>query len=693
MDSAWKQKILFALQFLCFASTVVLLIVWPLPDTIAARNICLYLGATAGALWILLVRPSANIHVLLPSLLLMGVPGWLWIHYFSFPVDLAAQWYDLTGTWLRVILGLIMATTMGFMIFASPKKIYWIFGALSILSLLTFGQYLIEVSRADSWIIADFKGPYKYKSAVVYFIMWPCLWAFSLMHLAFIKAADARSPKKLLAYFGVLLATICFVDFIAARALNGVLISGAMGLVLITVFARHFFSTFVINKKTQLVFFGSITIVIFATFSTFWHYDQKYEQKLSNLVGDIIVAVQIDSTTIWQRDSRYQGPNTPNDSSGRAVNGSTYERAAWFVKGLRVLKENPLGAGYSHLAFKHFMQIENPYAMLTKTHSGWLDFALGVGLPGLLLSWAALACAILGALKCKDSSEDMNIAIPTLWILIGMWLLWWPAEISEREFIEQFFFMVAFLGTVTGLILLSQKFSGKYTTSPEMSFDIYVIHNYSLKERRHFLEALLARYPSVHFVEIENDAPEFINQTYQGVNEARWSERAVLWKQKITPRKLNQGEIACTASHFYAYQHFLSKSNKEWILVLEDDAIFKENFGVKIQRQLRNIPDIVGAVFIGGGFPQQKISLTLGTWKNFLIKHHPATNTTIGYMLRRSTVEKVMRDFSTFDMPIDYELAYLLMRTNTLVFHQNPYSIKEGSKLIYSSSIRDLHNA
>ncbi|SNX29103.1 hypothetical protein SAMN06295945_1467 [Polynucleobacter meluiroseus] len=132
----------------------------------------------------------------------------------------------------------------------------------------------------------------------------------------------------------------------------------------------------------------------------------------------------------------------------------------------------------------------------------------------------------------------------------------------------------------------------------------------------------------------------------------------------------------------------MTNSEKDWILVLEDDAIFKEKFGLKIKKQLEDIPDLVGAIFIGGGFPQERTSLTLGEWGNFLIKHHPATNTTIGYMLRRSAVEKIMKDFSTFDMPIDYELAYLLMRTNTLVFHQDPYSIQEGSKLVYSSSIR-----
>jgi len=688
MIPAIKFRILGILQLLCLISTVVVLVVWPLPDTIAARNIGLITGAISGLIWVLVARPNVNPLTVLPALCLLGVPIWLWLHYFFLPVDAAEQWYDLTGTWLRVALGLVMATSLGLMLASIPKRIYWIWGALSLMAIFTFLQYLFQFSVTGEWLINDFKGPYKYKSALVFFVAWPCLWGYAILQISLMDLRTKKSLNYFFAIFGVLLVSICFVDFIAAHALNGVLIAGFMGVALVLIFTRQLFLDFLTNKKNQLIFFVGVIGVLVLALSAFWSYDQKYEKKLTHLLGDMRVAAQIDSTTIWQRDSQSQGPYTPNDLSGRAVNGSTYERTAWFVKGVEILFNNPLGAGYSHLAFKHYMQLENPRAMLTKTHSGWLDFALGVGLPGLMLTWAAIGIAIFRLLRQFAINQTRIITIPALWMLVGMWFLWWPAEVSEREFIEQFFFMVCFLATVTAQMARGKISVANKDSARHLDFDIYVIHNHKLKERRDFLTTSLSQYPNVCFVEIEKNAPTFMDQTYLGLNERRWVDKAChLWSTELAPRVLSPGEIACTASHFYAFEQFLKNSDKEWIMVLEDDAIFKRNFGIKIQAQLGRLPKQVGAVFIGGGFPHELMSMTLGSWHDFLIKHHPATNTTVAYLLRRSTVEKIMQSFSTFDMPIDYELAYLLMITNTIVFHQKTYSVKEGSKFVYESSI------
>jgi hypothetical protein len=57
-------------------------------------------------------------------------------------------------------------------------------------------------------------------------------------------------------------------------------------------------------------------------------------------------------------------------------------------------------------------------------------------------------------------------------------------------------------------------------------------------------------------------------------------------------------------------------------------------------------------------------------------------------MMRRKMVTAIMDGFETFDLPIDYELAYLLMANNALVMHIHPYLISEGSKSLYLSSIR-----
>ena len=220
-------------------------------------------------------------------------------------------------------------------------------------------------------------------------------------------------------------------------------------------------------------------------------------------------------------------------------------------------------------------------------------------------------------------------------------------------------------------------------------FEVFVIHNHLLAERKVYLVKNFDISHCIHFVEIEKQAPELLDQFYAGINRECWTLKCEsLYKPAPEPRVLSRAEIACTASHFYAYKEFLRCSNKEWLLVIEDDAIFKSGLEGGIQKQLNALPAWADALFIGGGFPHDQISRTLGKYKNFIIKQHPATNTTVAYLLRRTLVERIIKRFHTFDLPIDYELAYLLMINNALVLHADPYLISEGSKFAYQSSIR-----
>ena len=216
----------------------------------------------------------------------------------------------------------------------------------------------------------------------------------------------------------------------------------------------------------------------------------------------------------------------------------------------------------------------------------------------------------------------------------------------------------------------------------------YIVHNYKLVDRKNYLCSRLGAADNFSFIEIENIQPNYMNERYFGINEQAWIGKSKnLWSPAPAPRGLSFGEIACTASHFYIYEKYLSDEQADWVVVLEDDAVFECNLTEEISRILKEIPDRVDAIFIGGGYHHEAVSLTVGGYKNFIIKHHPATNTAVGYMLRKSMVKAMMEDFTNFDMPIDFELAYLLMIKNALVLHLEPYLISEGSKSHYQSSI------
>ena len=439
------------LEWLALFCGIVLLLVWPIEGTIAARNIALALGCLASLLWIIFYGPQLRFLAYLPQLCLLAVPLWLWVRYFLLPTDTAAQLYDLQGTWLRVILGVVMATGLGLMISCRLQYQFWLWATMVALVVAAFGMYLNGILTTGQFLIPGFRAMFKYKSAVVYFLMWPCMLAYALLHLKLIKINENRpfSWLRLLSCF--LLLGSCWAMFIAAQALNGVLIAGLMGAALISLFLRHSFVNHKVNNGSKWVWLLLIVSMLAAALITFWNYDKRHEQKLINLIGDARIASQIDKHNAWQRDPTVMQPWTPKNEIGRPLNGSTYERVAWFSKGVQLLITHPEGAGFSHSAFRYFMHQENPNFNVNNTHSGWLDFGLGVGIPGIMLTWIAMALVVRRSLlnaASKNSIQLRQIALITLWMLAGLWFLWWPTEVSEREFIEYFYFMIALLAAV-----------------------------------------------------------------------------------------------------------------------------------------------------------------------------------------------------------------------------------------------------
>lgn len=297
-----------------------------------------------------------------------------------------------------------------------------------------------------------FSSFFKYKSAVVYFLMWPCLVGYALLTLYICYSKENTRLYWVIVTSIFFLVIVCWLDFMAAHALNGVLISAFMGFIFLCwVFLK---STVIPRRgcKNKLILTFILGVVFATTFSVFWQYDQKYERKLANLMTDAQIGFQIDKYDDWRLDPKLWRPKLPTDDSGREVNQSTYMRAAWFVKGLKILISHPEGAGFSHLAFRHFMRQENPQVLITKTHSGWMDYALGTGVPGLFFTWLSMYLVFTRAIKILGEDrgfQSLSITLPAIWLLLGVWLMWWVVEVSEREFIEQLFFMVALLSGAT----------------------------------------------------------------------------------------------------------------------------------------------------------------------------------------------------------------------------------------------------
>lgn len=161
---------------------------------------------------------------------------------------------------------------------------------------------------------------------------------------------------------------------------------------------------------------GSLFLLSSLALLVLWHEREKVgNAKALGFLGGALVLIGFLAWSNYQLDPRWeafeetaqiawQGSGSdawlhPDDvilpmlKSGDPVETSAYLRVAWIRAGLDLIPEYPYGVGYGRNAFGHALR-KTMETRLGHSHSGLLDWTLGVGLPGLLfwlgfLSWLA----------------------------------------------------------------------------------------------------------------------------------------------------------------------------------------------------------------------------------------------------------------------------------------------------------------
>ena len=192
------------------------------------------------------------------------------------------------------------------------------------------------------------------------------------------------------------------------------------------------------------------TIIGVIIFSLSYSGIEKHIEKnsaWSSMIANFKVGLDIDHQNFWKNGNVYPHPV---NQYGTPVDISTYERTAWFVAGTRLLVENPLGYGLLHhsfgsLALEKWPDFHKPVGNLRgATHSGWLDFALGVGIPGLLLVLIPLFIAWYRSLF----QEGLWLSY-VAWTIPIMSFAYLTTEVAGAHFTELLFFMTAFFCGLT----------------------------------------------------------------------------------------------------------------------------------------------------------------------------------------------------------------------------------------------------
>lgn len=447
----WRE----ILEYFTYLNLFILFVVWALPHTIALRNITLILGLLTALNWAIIARPRLDWMGCSPIIFLLLIPIWDLYHWYFLSELKDLQWKEISGTMVRCIFAAIFGGIAGLMLLKSPRKIIIIITAFTVLPVSTLFMYGYYGDIQE-----EYYGLYKGKFSEVYFVLHMVLGGFGLISSAIYPGV--MKHKYALLFLGALLIAIGAGDFFIAHALNGFIVI-LIALLALIVFIGFYLAS---NQNSPMLlnwhsrFHLSLLVMIcllLASVYLYWSYDKIGDGKFFNLVGDVKVAMRGNDNLHWTQD----GQNLiPLDSDGRPIKASTYQRVTWFYMGLELLKQNPLGCGITHQGFGHLMRTKDPNFPATITHSGWLDFSLGAGIPGLFLFWMAIIAAVFnmnnglrGIEKLRAIGFEKNyLALQQvklnigIWVILGIFFYWIIGEVSEREYIEYYFFIISLFG-------------------------------------------------------------------------------------------------------------------------------------------------------------------------------------------------------------------------------------------------------
>ena len=451
-------------RYLLVISAAGLLAIWALPETIALRHLFLSTGLLSS---ILILRWNFSRLTQLsawPIWVLALFYGWLLIHLAFYSQEFSAQLVELRSVWARSLISSLIGLALGLLLQSAVAKpenhhiesqysyftaILWI--GFSVQAWIIFISYLVALIQSGHGLQFDIYhflyGLYRTKPAYVVFVGLSLPLSYALV----LGVLRRQFPKWILA---PILATILITPF------GGFFIESKNAMALFAISTLIFFISALLTivrlpKFSPVILMTLLLIGAAGTYGLSKHLERTSSWLV--MTDNMKIGIDIDHHDFWKNRETFP---RPVNAIGQLVDISTYERTAWFTAGLRLLKENPQGYGLVHhsfgsLALAKWPDFYQPRGHLKgATHSGWLDLALGVGIPGIALIWICLLASWTRSFKAKG-----------LWYTYASWgipvmlLTYLIAEVSGSHFLEMLFFMIALFCGLT--LPPSKEFSTK----------------------------------------------------------------------------------------------------------------------------------------------------------------------------------------------------------------------------------------
>lgn len=439
-------------QCICFA---VMYSIWNHPQTNFLSDACMTIGALLSSYVIYVNHRFFKTKDSIPLWLLVILLAWIIFHLQFLSNDYELQLRELKSIWKRVVIVSIFALGFGMALSkAKTSFIYWIIFYCGMLmpSIIFLLKYSLSV-YASHWTLPEYLILYPARTSIYYLYKTDyttlCLPALAISLGALKKNLQNcifSAPANILYLFGICTALEVFY---LGSIKNGM----AYSVIFIVIFifsAIRIKLNYARESKSKLECpatwpWKALMILILITF-LFATLSKHVEQNPSwkSLWVDAKIAVQVEQIDKWKY---FGAKGYPLNELGNQVSNTNYERIAWGIVGLKLLKENPYGYGLVYRSFASLSKRSWPDSTLDQSHSAWLDLALGIGIPGLSLVLGAFFMVLFGISSQTSlgrmSPQGVFWSTGVTWVFWSILLVWLTSEVSQKAHIIALVFWIS----------------------------------------------------------------------------------------------------------------------------------------------------------------------------------------------------------------------------------------------------------
>ena len=418
----------------CVVLTASLVFVWPVPHTVTLRDLLLltlfiwsgYLAYSRRAL------QTAAMVVGIPLSFYLALSAWILIVALFVSSETGWALAEIKGQWLKAGVALISGTLLGAAAAHDARLsrlvLYAVVAALFVHVVYIDIQAIVVLIQEGSLprhVVGLTDG--SDKSSYLTNMLFCILMAEGLMRI--------HSGARLLPVSNTLLGIAAVVVLSSAYVesmRNGVIenVSVLFLAIVLFVFLRR-------DRYRALTAFliASLIVVLFSI-------TIRGDLRWQSFVETLPIALSIENPA-WANQSYPQ----PLLSDGQTVDWSNYSRIARARVGIELVNDYPLGVGFGRNAFGHAVRHKYGYET-SHSHSGLIDFAVGAGIPGVIL-WLAFLGS-LWMIGYRGFRRQRTEGLALLFLTTGFGVRMVLDSTLRDHMLQMFLFIALWFATMLG---------------------------------------------------------------------------------------------------------------------------------------------------------------------------------------------------------------------------------------------------